>query len=167
MRSRAWKDAATWHKSGVNEIARPMGTTGRSGKNDPLCASRLPAPRPSAFNHFESRSFFAGYSRLPPATMAAGLLVTMQALRTIASSHGSQRDSVRNSGRINRISSNWHFAVANCICFYTLRATRPFPVETRALKFCGSGRLLCSLFLRLHAPGGGALTCNRIHRNGG
>jgi hypothetical protein len=43
------------------------------------------------------------------------------------------RDSVRNSERTNRISSTWHFAVANYRCFYTLRATRAVSSRTSGL----------------------------------
>src|ERR1035437_7075742 len=53
-------------------------------------------------------------------------------MRIRASSRGSRTGSVPNSGQINRISSKTHFAVAYCSCFYTLRATGPYPIKTQA-----------------------------------
>ena len=75
-------------------------------------------------------------------------------------------DLFRNPERINRISSRTHFAVANCRCFYTLRATGPYPVRIQALPL---GRLPCVVlaFLWITRSWRSAQPCNRIHRNGG
>jgi hypothetical protein len=77
---------------------------------------------------------------------------------------------VTNSGRINRSSSKLYFAVANGCCFYTLRATGPYPVETQACFGHQPYVVLVGLllaFLRTTRFWRSAQTCNRIHRIGG
>jgi hypothetical protein len=74
-------------------------------------------------------------------------------LRTIALLPQLPSDSVPKSEQITESSSNRHFAVANCKGFYTLRAASAVPVKTQDL-VCAICRLLWSLFLQRHAPGG-------------
>jgi hypothetical protein len=104
--------------------------------------------------------------------MAAGLLLRGLSHALRASSRGFRISSPPFPDRINRISSKWHFAVANCRCFYTLRATGPSPVKTQAralrlwhfeaLAVCWSRCSDTSALL-----GESARACNRIHRTGG
>ena len=122
-------------------------------------------PRP--LTTLETPTCKAKNSRLLRPTMAAGLLSLVQALRTIASSHGSRKGSVRNSGQINRISSTWHFAVANYRCFYTLRATWAVSGRSSALDILWNRPSAVLVCLAATRSWRGALTCNRIHRTGG
>lgn len=99
--------------------------------------------------------------------MAARLLGTHRShARCGASSHGC-RTGCFGSGRINRSSSEFYFAVANGCCFYTLRATGPYPVETQALCLGHQPYVVLVAFLGTTRFWRSAQTCNRIHRIGG
>jgi len=95
----------------------------------------------------EQARFGAEHRHSSCATMAAGLLATPQALRIVASSPWPSTGSVPISGQIIESVSKWHFAVAHCRCFYTLRATRTASSQNSGLEFRATGRLLGLAFL--------------------
>ena len=165
MRWVARKDAGRWHKSGV-----AWRTTGKTENIHPqwlACSGNVRAETaPQGLKPVLYGGALAAWLQTDKNPMASYALSAFQALdngsaiarylpshaRCGASSRGCRPGCFR-SGRINRSSSELYFAVANGCCFYTLRATGPYPVETQA--FCwDTSRMLClSLFLGLRAFG--------------
>ena len=171
MQSAASKDAEPWHKSGVKETAgrvspAPYGRRKKEEmkKKDPVSAIACIQCSIASTSRSATSSFFAQNLRSPShSAMAARLLGNHSSHAHSCVLPRLPEDFVPKSGQIDRC-SKWHFAVANCHCFYTLRATR-LDSKTEALSQLGICRCCC--FSEQCARAGAFWPCNRIHRNGG
>ena len=160
MRLRAPKDAARWHKSGVNRIAGSASAIFPNQshwwtENDPLsarvCMNGLLPPLVLAHPHHSSDP----RHRPPGTSVAAGLLLPQPSHVHTCVLPRLPNGFCSEFRTDYRISSKSHFAVANCGCFYTFEGTRPLSTATQALRILGHlpSAFWLSLFRELRAPG--------------
>lgn len=130
MQSAASKDAASWHKSGNEGNCKSTFASARYEKR-----KRRKEKERSPFRnrlHSAGESLHFATAQPPHSSHRTyGLPGNLRwqrdclppngAMRIRASSRGSRKNLVPKSGQIVPNSSKWHFAIANCRCFYTLR----------------------------------------------
>src|ERR1017187_4968824 len=134
MRSSRRKDAAPWHKSAMKRTTGCSWPSAEVERMNPPCAKHLAGAATLRTQPLRKPLILRGKLTTPSRyRWQRDCSDQGQALPTITSSPGSRTVLFRIPDRLKYLFS-WQFAVANCTCFYTLRATRAVSCQNSGLE---------------------------------